>query len=105
MLSARRYRGKSCLLIDLDDSCPDMPNQQIQRLLAAFPEQLEGNLIGIYLHGSLALGCFNPITSDIDLLVLTRHKISLCTKSDRPGFGRPCYCDQASGDLFVGRTD
>mgnify|MGYP005842472785 CR=1 FL=1 len=62
------------------DRYPDTLNQQIQRLLAEFPKQLGSNLIGIYLHGSLALGCFNPITSDIDLLVLTGHKIPLVTK-------------------------
>ncbi len=29
------------------------------------------NLTGVYLHGSLAMGCFNPEKSDIDLLVVT----------------------------------
>lgn len=37
-------------------------------------------MIGVYLHGSLAMGCFNPATSDIDLLVVTRHKIPITTK-------------------------
>jgi predicted nucleotidyltransferase len=62
------------------NSCPDETDYQIQHLLAELTKQLEGNLIGIYLHGSLALGCFNPATSDIDLLVLTNHKIPLLTK-------------------------
>lgn len=61
-------------------SCPDETNQQVQALLAELPKQLEGNLIGVYLHGSLALGCFNPLTSDVDLLALADHKISLLTK-------------------------
>src|SRR5262249_47261921 len=34
---------------------------------------LVDNLMGIYLHGSLAMGCFNPSRSDIDLLVVTRQ--------------------------------
>ncbi len=38
------------------------------------------NLIGIYLHGSLALGGFNPERSDIDLLIVTREKIPLSQK-------------------------
>ena len=29
------------------------------------------NLVGVYLHGSLAMGCFNPEKSDIDLLAVT----------------------------------
>jgi len=37
---------------------------------------LTGNLIGIYLHGSLAAGCFNPRLSDIDLLAVTRRHLA-----------------------------
>jgi streptomycin 3"-adenylyltransferase len=33
------------------------------------------NLVGVYLHGSLALGCFNPARSDVDLLVVTRERL------------------------------
>jgi len=62
------------------DSRHEGTNRQIQHLLVELTKQLEGNLIGAYLHGSLALGCFNPTTSDIDLLVLTHHKIPLSTK-------------------------
>jgi predicted nucleotidyltransferase len=36
---------------------------------------LKDNVMGIYLHGSLAMGCFNPIRSDIDLLVNTHRQI------------------------------
>jgi streptomycin 3"-adenylyltransferase len=32
---------------------------------------LGDNLLGVYLHGSLAMGCFNPDQSDIDLLAVT----------------------------------
>jgi streptomycin 3"-adenylyltransferase len=34
------------------------------------------NLIGIYLHGSMAMGCFNPNKSDIDLLVVIDDNLS-----------------------------
>lgn len=34
------------------------------------------NLIGIYLHGSLAMGCFNPDKSDIDLIIVIRNNIT-----------------------------
>lgn len=33
-------------------------------------------LIGIYLHGSMAMGCFNPDKSDIDLIIVIRDSIS-----------------------------
>lgn len=38
-------------------------------------EILEGNLAGIYLHGSIAFGCFNPRGGDIDLLIVSERKI------------------------------
>lgn len=41
-----------------------------------FKEELGGNLVGIYLHGSLAMGCFNPDTSDIDLLLVVADKLT-----------------------------
>ena len=31
---------------------------------------IDDKLVGIYLHGSLAMGCFNPEKSDIDLIVV-----------------------------------
>ncbi|MFS0674592.1 aminoglycoside adenylyltransferase domain-containing protein [Ornithinibacillus sp. 179-J 7C1 HS] len=43
-------------------------------------EMMEGNMIGFYLHGSLAMGCFNPNRSDIDLLVVTEDSLSVDTK-------------------------
>jgi len=38
-------------------------------------EMLGSNLVGVYLHGSLAMGCFNPHASDIDVLVITHRRI------------------------------
>jgi predicted nucleotidyltransferase len=37
---------------------------------------LGGNLIGIYLHGSLAMGSFNPDASDVDFLVVTKTNLT-----------------------------
>lgn len=34
---------------------------------------LGGNLVGVYLHGSAAMGCFNPVKSDLDLLAVIRE--------------------------------
>ncbi|MBX3080385.1 MAG: DUF4111 domain-containing protein [Anaerolineae bacterium] len=45
-----------------------------------FQTALGDRLVGIYLHGSLAMGCFNPATSDIDLLVVARDKLTLADK-------------------------
>ncbi|PQD95622.1 hypothetical protein CYL18_06930 [Pradoshia eiseniae] len=36
---------------------------------------LNGNYAGLYLHGSLAMGGFNPKSSDIDILVITEESM------------------------------
>ncbi len=56
-------------------SCPENVQAQLRQLLEAVKEALSGNLVGIYLHGSLAMGCFNPLHSDLDLLLVTRHDL------------------------------
>ena len=47
-------------------------NQFVDRM----KEILNENLTGIYLHGSLAMGCFNSRKSDLDLIVITENLIS-----------------------------
>lgn len=62
---------------------PDVPaavRSQVVRFVDAISGILTGNLLGIYLHGSLALGGFNPERSDIDLLVLMREGMAVETK-------------------------
>ncbi|WP_228547486.1 aminoglycoside adenylyltransferase domain-containing protein [Filobacillus milosensis] len=43
---------------------------------------LNNNLVGIYLHGSLAMGGFNPNKSDIDLLVVTKYPVNVEAKKE-----------------------
>jgi len=52
----------------------------IENIANVFAKEIEDNLVGVYLHGSLAMGCFNPKTSDVDLLVICRRKIPNDTK-------------------------
>ena len=56
--------------------------QQLKRLCSEIQNLLADNLIGIYLHGSLAMGFFNPSHSDIDLLVVDRASIPPARKRD-----------------------
>ena len=44
-------------------------------------EVLTTNLTGVYLHGSMAMGCFNPDKSDIDLIIVIESDISNAQKS------------------------
>lgn len=48
----------------------------LDALLTGTREALNDNLLGIYLRGSLALGGFDPETSDVDVLVVTHHPVS-----------------------------
>jgi predicted nucleotidyltransferase len=43
-------------------------------------EIIKGDLIGLYIHGSLAMGGFNPDRSDIDVLVVTKKTMTVETK-------------------------
>ena len=38
-------------------------------------EILQDNLVGVYLHGSAVMGCYNPAKSDIDLIVVVKNAI------------------------------
>lgn len=57
---------------------------EIQKLLDSFVIQseniLKDNLTGIYLHGSIAMGCFNGQKSDIDLIVVVQRELSNAIK-------------------------
>ena len=45
--------------------------EDVLRTFSLNSQDILGNeLTGIYLHGSAALGCFNPFKSDIDLIVV-----------------------------------
>ena len=56
----------------------------LDSLINSFVERskdiLGENLVGIYLHGSLAMGCFNPLRSDVDLIVVVNEPLSFSTK-------------------------
>lgn len=43
---------------------------------------LGNNLVGIYVHGSLAFGCFNPNKSDIDFIVVVDNPPTIEEKED-----------------------
>lgn len=48
----------------------------LDQAVELFKEELGTNLTGIYLHGSLAMGCYSPETGDIDLLIVVQNKLS-----------------------------
>ncbi|WP_077326077.1 aminoglycoside adenylyltransferase domain-containing protein [Virgibacillus siamensis] len=57
------------------ETCNTTTTDFVNFLLFETKEILRKNFIGFYIHGSLAMGGFNPSNSDIDLLVVTKHPI------------------------------
>lgn len=64
------------------NNCPAVVKKPVQHFMREVAHLLADNIVGIYLHGSLALGCFNPARSDLDLLVITRQRMTVDMKRD-----------------------
>ena len=56
--------------------CFPQADSLIKGFVRQSEEILRDNLAGIYLHGSAAMGCFNPQRSDIDLIVVVTRSLS-----------------------------
>lgn len=67
--------------------CPPLIHAQVAGLVEQLGDLLGTALRGVYLHGSLAYGCFHPDHSDIDLLVVTARTLVRDTKF---GVARAC---------------
>ena len=56
------------------------PYEQVNAVLQHFAERIRGILggqfLGMYLYGSLALGDFDPYSSDIDFIVVTKDEMA-----------------------------
>ncbi len=56
----------------------DLPD--VEKLTDGFVEQskiiLRDDLVGVYLHGSAVMGCFNPEKSDVDLIVVVERPLT-----------------------------
>ena len=61
----------------------DLPNEilnQINEVVNIWKKHLGDELIGVYLHGSIALDAFNPDSGDIDILVVVKDSIDIPVK-------------------------
>ena len=59
-----------------DLNAPDSVKHLLNNFVHGFQSILGANLVGIYLHGSLAMGSFNPAASDVDLLIVVRDALT-----------------------------
>jgi len=62
---------------------PDV-NALLQELLTGVRAILGDHLVGVYLDGSLALGCFEPDRSDVDVVVVTEDELGSDVVEVRP---------------------
>lgn len=53
---------------------------QISKVVDIWKKHLKEDLIGVYLHGSIALNAFNPDSGDIDILVVVKDSIDISEK-------------------------
>jgi Domain of unknown function (DUF4111)/Nucleotidyltransferase domain len=60
------------------------PRAELESLAHDLQRTLGGTLLGVYAHGSFALGCFNPALSDLDVLLVTRRAL---TREQRDALG------------------
>ena len=58
---------------------PDM-DYVIESFVSHSRQILGENLVGVYLHGSAVMGCFNPAKSDLDFIVVIAHSMTDETK-------------------------
>jgi streptomycin 3"-adenylyltransferase len=55
---------------------PKFVREVLSQTLSGVHPILGDNLVGIYLYGSLAMGCFNPESSDIDSILVAKERLS-----------------------------
>lgn len=59
------------------ETCSKETRKFVYHLLDRTQEVVAEELVGFYIHGSLAMGGFNPKSSDIDILVVTTTPLSI----------------------------
>lgn len=55
---------------------PKLVREFLNETLSCVHSIVQDNLVGIYLYGSLAMGCFNSKSSDMDVIVVVRKRPS-----------------------------
>jgi predicted nucleotidyltransferase len=58
------------------DDCDADVRAWVEAIADVFRDELGASLVGIYLHGSLATGCYHRPKSDADLLIVVREALT-----------------------------
>lgn len=68
------------------ETCSSDTKECIFNLQKEITKIINEDLVGFYIHGSLAMGGFNPSSSDIDVLVVTENPLTIQTKRELAKF-------------------
>jgi predicted nucleotidyltransferase len=70
------YNSRDLMEYKFPKKTPKLVREFLSEMLSCIHSILQDILVGIYLYGSLAMGCFNPKSSDIDLIIVVRKRLS-----------------------------
>jgi hypothetical protein len=62
------------------EDCPEPVRDTVNDIVGFYRQLLGSDLTGFYLHGSLAMNCFEPVSSDVDFLAVVRRKLNIAEK-------------------------
>src|SRR5579863_2345414 len=80
---------------------PDDLSGLLHSISTSFPAILHGNLVGIYLWGSLTYDAFNETCSDVDFVVVTHRDLDGREFSELDDW----FSNQAKQNRWVSRID
>ena len=66
--------------MNTNNSIPNTIKPLLERLASEFKTILQDDFIGFYIHGSIAMNCFNYQESDVDFLVVVKNSINKIIK-------------------------
>lgn len=59
-----------------DLECPETTKSGLLRYISCLMDMMGDDIAAMWLYGSLAQGCFQPITSDIDLIIVVNEPLA-----------------------------
>lgn len=88
------------------DNLPEAVSSQIDAVVNIWKKHLGVRLEGVYLHGSIPLGAFNPDSGDIDMLIVVNEPLTVQEKLDIAGEiiaidKSPCPLEMSAGQRSV----
>jgi predicted nucleotidyltransferase len=54
---------------------PRSVRKTLRELFSVVQSTVQSNLVGLYLYGSLAMDCYNPRSSDIDIIIVVKKRL------------------------------